>query len=127
MSKTILIIDDTINILNIVKYFLTNEGYKVKTASDPLVGIEVAKTSQIDLLILDIMMPKMNGYQVYEILKQDEKTKYIPVIMLTAKAVIDTTPRSFFYGLYGFLSKPFTREKLVGMVKDILDLTGERK
>ena len=122
MPHSILIIDDTVHILEITKHFLQQEGYEVFTASDPYKGIERAKQGGVDLIILDIMVPGLNGYQVFEILKKDPTTVSIPVIMLTARAVIENTPRPFFYGLYGVLSKPFQRWRLVQMVKDIFVL-----
>lgn len=106
-----------------MKYFLEQEGFKVKTALDPFAGIKLAEEGGIHLIILDIMMPEMDGYQVYEVLKANKQTREIPVIMLTARAIIMHTPRDFFYGLYGFLSKPFTKRQLVGMVRDVLSLT----
>lgn len=124
VKKTILVIDDTVKILNIVKFFLEEEGYKVETAADPLDGIAIAQKGGIDLIVLDIMMPRMDGYQVYRLLKKDAATRDIPVIMLTAKVVIMSTPKDFFYGLYGFLSKPFTKKKLVDTVNGIFHLTG---
>lgn len=123
MAYTILAIDDTKKVLDIVKYFLESDGYTVKTALDPFEGIKIAQEGGIDLVILDIMMPGMDGYQVYEVMKNDTRTREMPVIMLTARAIIMNTPRDFFYGLYGFLSKPFTRQQLLGMVKDILQVT----
>ena len=124
-QKTILVVDDTVKILNIIKFFLEEEGYLVKTTSLPEQGIEMAKRGGVDVMILDVMMPGLNGYQVYEILKQDAKTASVPVIMLTARAVIENTPRPFFYGVYGVLAKPFQRWKLVQMVKDVIELTNK--
>jgi len=124
-QKTILVVDDTVKILNIIKFFLEEEGYICKTTSSPEQGIEMAKRGGIDMMILDVMMPGLNGYQVYEILKQDTKTAGLPVIMLTARAVIENTPRPFFYGVYGVLAKPFQRWKLVQMVKDVIELTNK--
>ncbi len=126
MASTILIIDDAVNILDITKHFLVQEGYAVKTAADPKEGIRIAQEEPgINMIILDIMMPGMNGYQVFEVFKKDPRTQNIPVIMLTARAVIENTPRPFFFGLYGVLSKPFQRWRLVQMVRDILDLTAQ--
>ena len=68
-------------------------------------------------------MPKMDGYQVCDVLKQDERTREIPVVMLTAKAVVMSTPKSFFYGLYGFLTKPFTKRQLLDKVEEVLGIT----
>jgi len=124
-QKTILVVDDTVKILNIIKFFLEEEGYTVKTTTSPEQGIEMARRGGIDVLILDVMMPGLNGYQVYEILKGDPATSGIPVVLLTARAVIENTPRPFFYGVYGVLAKPFQRWKLVQMVKDIIELTSK--
>ena len=123
MSYTILAIDDAQKILNIVRFFLEGDGYEVKTANDPIEGIKIAKGGGIDLIILDIMMPKMDGYQVCDVLKQDERTREIPVVMLTAKAVVMSTPKSFFYGLYGFLTKPFTKRQLLDKIEEVLGIT----
>ncbi len=127
MPYTILAIDDTKKILDIIKYFLEQEGHTVKTASDPLEGLKVAKADRIDLILLDIMMPGMDGYTLFDHLKKDPKTRDIPVIMLTAKAIIMHTPKDFFYGLYGFLAKPFSKQQLVKMTTDILRMTKSKE
>ncbi len=123
MAFTILAIDDTKRVLDIIKYFLEQEGYAVKTAEDPQEGLRIAKEGGIDLILLDIMMPGRDGYAVHDALKRDDRTRDIPVIMLTAKAIIMHTPKDFFYGLYGFLAKPFTRQQLVKMVRDVFKMT----
>lgn len=123
MAYTILAIDDTKKILDIIRYFLEQEGYIVKTASDPLEGIKIAQDEPVDLILLDIMMPGMDGYAVFDQLKKVPKTREIPVIMLTAKAIIMHTPKDFFYGLYGFLAKPFSRQQLVKMTTEVLKMT----
>jgi CheY-like chemotaxis protein len=127
MSYTILVIDDTKKILDIIKHFLEGAGYSVIATTSPTEGLKLAREKEIDLIILDIMMPEMDGYQVYEGLKKEERTKEIPVVMLTAKAVIMITPKDFFYGLYGFLAKPFTKAQLLGTVKNVLSLTSAAK
>jgi CheY-like chemotaxis protein len=120
---TILAIDDSKKILDIIKYFLEQEGYTVKAVADPLEGIKIAKEGGIDLILLDIMMPGMDGYTVCDTLKKDDKTRDVPVIMLTAKAIILHTPKDFFYGLYGFLAKPFSKQQLTKVVSEALRLT----
>ena len=125
MGATILAIDDTEKILDVIRYFLENEGYTVRTAKDAQEGLEVARQGGIDLILLDIMMPGMDGYAVCDQLKKADTTRDIPVIMLTAKAIILHTPKDFFYGLYGFLAKPFTRDQLVRVVADTLEMTAE--
>ncbi|MDQ7780361.1 MAG: response regulator [Planctomycetota bacterium] len=126
-AKTVLVVDDTIRILEITRYFLEQEGYAVVTTPDPVKGLEIARLGGIDVVILDIMMPGMNGYQVAEALQGDEKTRTIPIIMLTAKAVIEHTPKTFFYGMYGVMSKPFQRATLIRKVNEILELTAMQK
>ncbi len=123
MTHTILAIDDSKKILDIIKYFLEHEGYTVKAVSDPVEGIKVAKAGGIDLILLDIMMPGMDGYTVCDTLKKDDVTRDVPVIMLTAKAIILHTPKDFFYGLYGFLAKPFSKQQLTKVVSEALRLT----
>jgi CheY-like chemotaxis protein len=123
MSQTILAIDDSKKILDIIKYFLEQEGYAVKTITDPVEGIKVAKQGGIDLILLDIMMPGMDGYTVFDHLKKDSVARDIPVVMLTAKAIILHTPKDFFYGLYGFLAKPFSKQQLVKVVGEALRIT----
>jgi DNA-binding response OmpR family regulator len=123
MAYTILAIDDTKRILDIIKYFLENEGYIVKAATDGESGIKLAQEGGIDMVLLDIMMPGLDGYAVCERLKKDSKTKDLPVIMLTAKAIIMHTPKDFFYGLYGFLAKPFSKDQLLKVVGDTLRIT----
>jgi two-component system alkaline phosphatase synthesis response regulator PhoP len=123
MAYTILAIDDTKKILDIIQYFLEQEGFKVKTASDPVEGLKVAQAGGVDLILLDIMMPGMDGYTVCDNLKKDSRTRDVPVIMLTAKAIILHTPKDFFYGLYGFLAKPFSKQQLVRMVREVLKVT----
>ena len=123
MAYTVLAIDDTKKILDIIKYFLVQEGYKVRTVADPVEGLKVAQEGGVDLILLDIMMPGMDGYTVYNYLKQDGRTRDIPVIMLTAKAIILHTPKDFFYGLYGFLAKPFSKQQLLKMVAEVFKMT----
>jgi len=122
-THTILAIDDSKKILDIIKYFLEQEGYAVKTVDDPLEGIKVAKQGGIDLILLDIMMPGMDGYTVFDTLKRDAAARDVPVIMLTAKAIILHTPKDFFYGLYGFLAKPFSKQQLLKVVGEALRIT----
>jgi len=123
MKPTILAIDDTKRVLEIIKYFLEQEGYTVKASADPVEGLKLAQAGGVDLILLDIMMPGMDGYAVYDNLKKDARTRDVPVIMLTAKAIIMHTPKDFFYGLYGFLAKPFSRAQLVKTVHDVFKMT----
>lgn len=122
-TPTILAIDDSKKTLVSIRYFLKNQGYHVRTAIDPARGLRLAQEGGIDLILLDIIMPKMDGYEVGDALKQDSRTRDIPVIMLTSRVVIWNTPKRFLYGLYGFLAKPFSRWDLRKVVSEALRLT----
>ena len=84
-AETILVIDDDTDILALLEMSLASDGFKVVTASDGLSGIENAKTVQPDLILLDVMMPQMDGLEVIKRLKKDTETRTIPVLWLTAK------------------------------------------
>lgn len=124
-QRTVLAIDDAKHILKNVQEFLGDQNCTVKTASDPTEGIRLAKHGGVDLILLDILMPEMDGYEVFEQLKEDPQTRDIPVIMMTVEAVLFTTPKSFFFGLYGYLSKPFSKWALRKVVTGALHLTHE--
>ena len=122
MGKSILVIDDTKKILILIKISLEKEGYEVMTASDPLEGIKLAQENPVDLVILDVMMPKMDGYEVAEALHRDPRTNRIPILLLTARAVLQATKRQFLYTVYGYMAKPFHREMLLAKVEEILSV-----
>lgn len=119
-SAKILVIDDQPEVLEIVSEFLKKEGYQVMTESSGVKGIEKAKSFRPDLILLDIIMPKMDGYEVCRALKEKEGTKNIPVIFLTGKDVNEDHHQSFQVGGDMFIKKPFTGEGLVGIVRIVL-------
>lgn len=119
---TVLAIDDSQEILGTIRTFLKDQGYHVRTSTEPARAIQLAQRGNIDLILLDIRMPQMDGYAVSNALKRDPRTREIPVIMMTAKEVIRRTPRNFFYGLYGFLAKPFSKAELRKSVSRALHL-----
>lgn len=122
-KETILIIDDEQNVLNIVSHILEEEGnYHVLATENPKKGIELARTEDVDLLLLDIQMPELDGYEVYERLRENDKTEPLPVIIMTARTVIEDTPKDFFYGIYGTVTKPFTKKELLGTVQETLEV-----
>ncbi len=86
MSKKILIIEDDKDIVDLLKHYLTKEGYVTKDAGDGISGLKKAKAESFDLIVLDIMLPEMDGLEVCKELRGNSKTSTIPVIMLTAKS-----------------------------------------
>jgi CheY-like chemotaxis protein len=123
MSITVLAIDDTKSVVDVIRLFLEGSGFTVKGVTDPNQGIALAQAGGIDLILLDIIMPEMDGYQVWDRLKGDERTKEIPIIMLTAQAILTHTPKDFLYGLYGYVAKPFSRDELIVVIGNALRLT----
>ncbi|MFH1360547.1 MAG: response regulator [Candidatus Omnitrophota bacterium] len=120
MSKRILVIDDEMNIVKMVQSRLKASGYDVITAIDGKDGIAKAKQEKPDLIILDIMMPQMDGYEALGKLKESEETKFIPVIMFTAKAESDSVSQALDLGAVDYIVKPFTPVSLLEKVAKAL-------
>ncbi|MBI4618004.1 MAG: response regulator [Planctomycetes bacterium] len=120
-----LAVDDDDKILKVIATILSREGHQVETCSNPVEGLRLATEGKYDLLILDVMMPRLDGYELFERLRQDPRSKDLPVLLLTAKGrydVIRDKSRYFLYGLYGFLSKPFYGRELAHKVNEILSV-----
>ena len=116
----ILVIDDEPEITDIVETFLETAGYEVESENASQPGIARAKTFLPDLVLLDIMMPGMDGYEICSELKRSEKTKRIPVVFLTGKDARSDEGRSFKVGGVLFIKKPFSCERLLDIVKVVL-------
>ncbi len=119
-SVKILVIDDEPEITDIIETFLENAGYQVKSENSSVIGIERAKTFLPDLILLDIMMPFMDGYQVCRELKKSQETSKIPVVFLTGKDARTDEGKSFEAGGDLFIKKPFSCERLLEIVKVVL-------
>ena len=116
----ILVIDDEPEITDIIEAFLKNAGYDVRTENSSVMGIEKARAFLPDLILLDIMMPVMDGYQVCNELKKNPNTKHVPVIFLTGKDASHDEGKSFKVGGDMFIKKPFSCERLLEIVKIVL-------
>lgn len=116
----ILLVDDNPIILEIEKSVLKVEDYDIDTASDGEEALEKVKLFQPDLILLDIMMPQMDGYQVARRLKDDQTTQHIPVIMVTAKRRPEDMNEGYLEGAAGYITKPFKSEELLKVVKILL-------
>jgi len=127
-NKTILIVDDTIANLDILIELL--DGYDVIDATNGEDALDIAQNENIDLILLDIMMPQMDGYQVCQKLKENPKTKDIPVIFITAKTDEESIEEAFDIGGADYITKPFLPKELLARVKkelQIQDLQNELK
>lgn len=121
MSKeTILIVDDEEDILELIKYNLKNEGYQILTAQTGEAAIKIARHSQLDLLVLDLMLPGIDGLEVTKFLKNNESTKDLPIVMLTAKGEESDVVTGLELGANDYISKPFSPKVLVARIRAIL-------
>jgi DNA-binding response OmpR family regulator len=124
MSKgKILVVDDEIYIVHILDFSLGMEGYEVVTALDGEQALEKVKTEKPDLIVLDIMMPKLDGYEVCKHIKSNASTQHIPVILLSAKGRNVDQKLGFDVGADDYITKPFSPRKLVERINQLLGQT----
>lgn len=121
MSKqTILVVDDERDLLDLIEYNLKKEGYKVLKAENGEEGISKAKEHKPDLILLDIMMPKMDGLEAVEIMRKDDELKKTPIIFLTARSDEKTEIDGLNKGGDDYITKPISTTKLVSRIKAVL-------
>ncbi len=123
MGKRILIIEDDKDIVELLKHYLERENFALKDALDGFAGLEKAKAENFDLIILDIMLPEMDGLEVCKELRADPKTAAIPIIMLTAKTEETDKIVGLELGADDYVTKPFSPKELVARVKALLRRT----
>lgn len=119
MSK-ILIVDDEPAIIAALSLRLEANGYEAISAVDGVTGLNKARAEKPDLIILDIMLPKMDGFKVCRMLKFDEKYNFIPIIMLTAKVQQADADQGKEAGADAYMIKPFRSEELLAKIKELL-------
>ncbi|MEE9403120.1 MAG: diguanylate cyclase [Desulfobacteria bacterium] len=112
----ILIVDDIRLIAHVAKTMLTKRGHEVILAQDGKAGLEAAKSEQPDIILLDLIMPIMDGYEVCEHLKEDDSTKEIPIIMVTSKAETADKVKGLEMGALDYVAKPFDEGELIARV-----------
>ena len=121
MSRKVLLIEDEEDIQILVKMALEfTGGHQVITAGDGLTGIEMAEKKFPDVILLDVMMAELDGFETFRILQDNTKTKDIPVIFLTAKAQKREVERGLQLGAFGYLTKPFDSMKLNEEIETLL-------
>ena len=120
MSK-ILVIDDETQLIEMVQMRLEAAGYEVITASDGQEGLDKAKSVEPDLILCDVMMPKMDGYKVCGLLKNDSRYSKIPLILFTARAQQDDQDVGDEVGADAYITKPFEPPVLLAKIKELLE------
>ncbi len=118
--KKILIVDDEQDIVETLQFMLEAEGYDCSVAFDGESGLSLAKELKPDLIILDVMMPKINGYKISRLLKYDNKYKDIPIIMITARSQDEDKMIGEETGVNEYITKPFEIDFVVSRVKSYL-------
>jgi DNA-binding response OmpR family regulator len=119
-SARVLAVDDSPTILEMIKAILIAGGYEVITASDGAEALETARAEKPDLILLDVMLPKLDGYRVCRLLKFDQNYKSIPIIMLTAKTEEQAMATGIRTGANQYLTKPVEPERLLAAVAEEL-------
>lgn len=124
--KKILFIEDEPTLQKTVYKFLENEGYEIKSAMDGELGVKMAKKFQPNLILLDLILPKMNGFEVLEELKKDETTKNIPVVVLTNLESSMDVEKAISLGAKGYLIKAnYELSEIIEKIKEILKKSEE--
>ena len=122
LAKKILVVDDEVYILHILDFSLGAEGYEVLTAADGDEAIRMARTEKPDLIVLDIMMPKVDGFEACRRLKADTETSAIPVILLTAKGREVDRQMGMEVGADDYIVKPFSPTRLIEKIGSYLSV-----
>jgi two-component system, OmpR family, alkaline phosphatase synthesis response regulator PhoP len=121
MKKTVLVVDDQPHIVRLIQVNLEKEGFHVATASDGLEGITKVRETTPDLVILDVIMPHKDGFEVLRDMKEDPALAEIPVVMLTVKTHNADIVKGLREGAELYLPKPFHPKELVSLVKRVLE------
>jgi DNA-binding response OmpR family regulator len=116
-KDTILVVEDDLTLLETLEYNLSAEGYEIITAADGLTALEVARAEHPDLILLDLMLPRLDGFEVCRILRQEMS---VPILMLTARADEVDRVVGLEMGADDYLTKPFSMRELVARVKALL-------
>jgi CheY-like chemotaxis protein len=127
MPEKILVVDDDVDTLRLVGLMLQRQGYEIAAASSGRQALSMARSEDPDLIILDVMMPDMDGYEVTRRLRTDQSTASIPIIMFTAKTQIDDKVTGFEAGADDYLTKPTQPRELFAHVKAVLARTSKAR
>ena len=123
----ILIVDDTAENIDLLKAVLESRDYAVKTASSGAEALKLIEESIPDLVVLDVMMPEMSGYEVCQAIRQKPQTALLPVVMLTALDPASEKVKGIEAGADDFLSKPINQAELLARVDSLLRIAGLQK
>jgi len=120
IKETVLVVDDEEDILELVRYTLEKEGYRVVCAETGEEALEQVKTVQFDLVVLDLLLPSIDGLEVCKLLKKNPKTERIPIIILSAKGEESDVVLGLELGASDYVNKPFSPRILVARIRSVL-------
>jgi DNA-binding response OmpR family regulator len=126
-KESILLVDDELYTLTGFTFYLKGRGFNLVTAEDGETGFEKAKNELPDLILLDVLMPEMDGFEVCRLLKDHEITKTIPVIFMTSLTEIDDISRAFSIGAVDYVCKPFQFEEVMARINAHLTIIKNTK
>lgn len=119
-QRKILIVEDEESLLKLESILLSTRGYRIKGVTDGLAALKEIEVDRPDLVLLDIMMPGIDGFEVCRRIKENEKTRDIPVVMLTAKKSSADQARGFEVGADDYLTKPFKSGRIIEAIEALL-------
>ncbi len=119
-QRTILLVDDSETVLMMERMILQNESYQVVMARDGQEGIAKAVEVKPDLILMDVVMPKMNGFEAVKWLRQREETKSVPIVMVTTEAEMESMEAGYVSGCSDYVVKPIDTLELLTKVKNLL-------
>ncbi|MGE0456223.1 MAG: response regulator [Vicinamibacteria bacterium] len=126
-QKKILVVDDEDDILHFLELVLREKGFEVLVASSGQEALTRAQIERPDLVLLDIMMPQMDGWEVLKLLRVDEETAHIPVAMLSARTEAKDRVQGLQEGAVDYICKPFSLQELLGKLDSIFEAAAERR
>lgn len=127
MAPTILIVDDDRSIVVALDFLMRQAGYAVATAADGCQALDYLASQAADLLILDVMMPNKNGFEVCAEVRANPRLAHLPIVILTAKGREAEKARGLALGADAYISKPFSTHELVELVRALLSGKGEKR
>ncbi|MDD5004901.1 MAG: response regulator transcription factor [Candidatus Omnitrophica bacterium] len=119
-KKKILVVDDEKELVKLLAFNLSIAGYDVISAKSGIEALEICENEKPSLIILDIMLPRIDGWEVCRRLKQNTRTRHIPIIMLSALSEVDDKLKGFYLGIDDYITKPFSPRELVVRIKRVL-------
>ncbi len=120
-KRTILLVDDDIFLVDIMAFTFKQSGFEIIKAHNGKEALEVIDKESIDLILTDIMMPVMDGFELAKNIKENPKISYLPIIFLTAKSNIEDKNKGFSLGINDYVVKPFNLKDLVSRINKVLD------